>query len=104
MTGQAARVMQGSNQFSIHFQISIHAAMADFDYIGISVSQIFASGSTNGTTRCLDIFVQDDEALEGNQTFIVAMATSDSNVVLDTDVTLITIIDNDGNTSSMCML
>ena len=79
------------------YQISIHAAMAGFDYINISVSQIFASGSANGTTMCVDIFVQDDEALEGNQTFTVAVATSDSNVVLDTDVTLITIMDDDGN-------
>ena len=70
--------------------------MAGLDFIGISACQIFASGSANGTTMCVDIFVQDDEALEGNQTFTVAIATSDSNVVLDTDVTVISIMDNDG--------
>ena len=42
----------------------------------ISVKQIFASGSAIGTTRCVDIFVQDEE---GNQT--VAIATSDSNIM-----------------------
>ena len=47
----------------------------------ISVKQIFASGSAIGTTRFVDIFVQDDKALEGNQTFTVAIATSDSNMM-----------------------
>ena len=110
--GQAAgwvrqRDRSGSNGHAgntYYYQNSIHAAMAGFDYTSISVSQIFASGSANGTTRCVDIFVQDDEALEGNQTFTLAIATSDSNVVLGTDVTVISIMDDDGNTSSMCIL
>lgn len=74
----------------------VYAAMAGFDYTSISIGQVFASGSANGTMRCVNICVQDDEALEGNQTFAVVLSTSDSNVVLGTDVTVVSIIDNDG--------
>ena len=95
--GHAGNTGLATNIATYHYQNCIHAAMAGFDYTSISVNQIFASGSANGTTKCVDIFVRDDETLEGNQTFTVAIATSDSNVMLGTDVTVISIVDNDGN-------
>ncbi len=71
-------------------------AISDFDYINISSTQIFISGSTGNDVRCLDITIVEDSALEGNQTFAVTLSSSDPDVMLENDITTITIIDNDG--------
>ncbi len=57
---------------------------------------IFTSGSTDNDVRCVDYGIMDDSALEGNQTFTVALTTSDSDVMLGIDISTVTIIDNDG--------
>ncbi len=71
-------------------------AMTSFDYVKIFSNEIFTSGSTDNATRCVDIFILDDEALEGNQAFNVTLTTLDLDVMLGTDMTTITITDNDG--------
>ena len=70
--------------------------MAGLDYVNVSSEYIFTSGSTSNATRCADISIVDDEALEGNQTFTVSLTTSDPNVVPGTNTTTIEIVDNDG--------
>lgn len=55
---------------------------------------VFSTGNT--TSQCIEIYIVDDEALEGNQTFIVFLNSSDSGVLLDNSVTTVTILDNDG--------
>ena len=54
------------------------------------------SGSTDNATRCVDITIIDDDALEGNQTFTVTLTTSDLSVVILSDETTVLIMDNDG--------
>ena len=71
------------------------SAVEDSDYTSISSDIVFLSGSTDGTSQCVHITIIDDIALEGNQTFTVTLMTSDPDVRLGNDVTVITIEDND---------
>ena len=68
------------------------------DYIRPTSSHhMFASGSSDGTTECVNIMIVDDDALEGNQTFTVSLRTADTNdeVMVVANLTRITIIDDD---------
>ena len=71
------------------------AAISISDYTSLSSVELFVAGSTDTATRCVNITILDDTALEGDQTFILALFTSDPNVLLGNDMTLITIEDND---------
>jgi hypothetical protein len=74
------------------------SAMAGTDFMATtSTSLDFAVGSMPGDTNCINVSVTEDSAQEGDETFSVALmlTTSDPNVVLGTDMTTITIIDND---------
>ena len=57
---------------------------------------MFTSGSTDRTTRCVDITIIDDGAFEGDQTFTVALSTADLDVMLRNSMIAITITDNYG--------
>ena len=70
-------------------------AMAGTDFILATSYEIFTSGSTDNATRCVDIAIIDDDALEGNQTFIVVLNTSDPDVIFLNNETAITIRDDD---------
>jgi hypothetical protein len=70
--------------------------VADDDYTSISEVMAFSVGSQDGDTRCMDIPIVDDGALEGNETFTLTLTTSDPDVMLGNDVTTITIIDDEG--------
>ena len=72
------------------------AALGGRDYRTISSHAIITSGSMDNDTTCANISIMDDNALEGNQTFIVALSTSDPHVILENNRTTITIVDNDG--------
>ena len=72
-------------------------ALAGFDYLSVFSVGTFNSGSKNGATRCVDISIIDDSALELQQAFEVILTTEDSQVILGSVVaTTITIMDNDG--------
>lgn len=71
-------------------------ATVDFDYTSVSSDVVFMSGSTDGDTRCVDITIEDDEALEINETFTLALTSSDPNVMFGQDMTTVIIVDNDG--------
>lgn len=62
---------------------------------GSYLNQTFTSGSINGATRCANISILDDNALEVNENFTLTLSTEDSNIKIGTSVTTITIIDND---------
>ena len=70
-------------------------ALDGSDYNSVSSTEIFTSGSTDGATRCVNITIIDDGALEGNQTFTVVETTRDVDVVIGTNITTIKIVDND---------
>ena len=69
------------------------AAMDGFDY---EFPQTFASGSMNGDKKCIRITLLDDSIAEEVETFALTWTTLDSRVVLDKNLTIITIFDNDG--------
>ena len=71
-------------------------ATIDSDYTSVSSDEVFTTGSTDNDTRCVNITIEDDEALERDETFTVTLTTSDPNVMLGQDMTTITIVDNDG--------
>ena len=50
----------------------------------------------DNATKCVNISIVDDNALEGNQTFMVTLTTSDPDVMLGNNMTAINIVDNDG--------
>ena len=72
-------------------------AIKEFDYLLDLSDLIFPSGSMKDSSRCVSINITDDAALEGNQTFTVTLTTSDPDVLLGNDMTVITIEDNDGS-------
>ena len=76
--------------------VNLSSAVEHSDYTSISSDIVFLSGSTNSTPECVNINITDDAALEGNQTFTVTLTTSDPDVLLGNDMTVITIEDNDG--------
>jgi hypothetical protein len=80
------------------------SAVADTDFINTtSTSLDFAVASMPGDTHCINVTINEDSALEGDETFNVALmlTTSDPNVVLGTDMTAITIIDNDSECENL---
>ena len=71
--------------------------MEGYDYAFSSSDITFPSGSMDNTPACANITILDDAALEENQTFTVTLTTSDPDVLLGNDETVITIEDNDGS-------
>ena len=71
------------------------SAIAFSDHISHSSVETFVAGSTDNATRCVNVTILDDAALEGDHTFTVTLSTSDPDVVLGNNVTVITIEDND---------
>ncbi len=74
---------------------SFFKALFGSDYVSGPSDVIFYSGSNN-STACVNITILDDNALELEQTFTVTLTTSDPDVLLGSDVTTVTITDNDG--------
>ena len=70
-------------------------ARVDSDYERVHSEQAFVSGSSDGATSCVDIAIINDLALEGDQTFILSMTTSDPQVMIGAGDTNVTITDND---------
>ena len=75
-------------------------AMENSDFTFLSTDLIFLRGSTDSTSKCVNITITDDTALEGNQAFTVTLTTSDPDVVLRNSMTTITIEDNDSEFTS----
>ena len=80
----------------LHIMFVRTTATGGSDYTSVSSNEVFPSGSTDTDTRCVNITLEDDEALERDETFTVTLTTSDPNVMLGQDVTTVTVVDNDG--------
>ena len=65
----------------------------------------FPVGSTNGMMQCLNITIEEDAVLEGDETFTVTLAlvTTGLNVAIDNAMANITITDNEGCCPSFVM-
>ena len=57
---------------------------------------IFPISNGNGAMQCLSITVIEDTALEGEETFLVTLTTSNPVVMLGNTEAVVTIEDNDG--------
>ena len=55
---------------------------------------VFSAGTSNGAMQCIDMAIVDSPTVEDDETFTVTLSTSD--VLLRNDVTVITIMDTDG--------
>ena len=75
-------------------------ALYGIDYLSTSSYEIFPLESPNGTERCLNILIMDDDILENNESFTVTFTNPDSEITLGRTTTVITIIDDDSNARS----
>ena len=71
-------------------------AKGNFDYTSVHFNKTFVSGSMNNDIKCMDISIINDGALERDQHFALILSTSDADVLIARNTTVITIIDNDG--------
>ena len=74
------------------------------DYVGISSTGVFLSGSTRKDVICINISIIDDQIYDDEQTFILLLTTEDSQVILGPPSALITIIDQDDGTNFRVVL
>ena len=70
--------------------------MLGSDYHSNDSLRVFNSGSSDDTNVCISITIEDDQALEEDESFTVSLMTSDSSVVLEKNTTFVIIRDNDG--------
>lgn len=71
-------------------------AISGHDYISIYSIETFSTGSNNDATRCVFVNILDDLSLEGSQSFHLVLTTANSSAIIQRNVTVITVIDNDG--------
>ena len=72
------------------------------DYSLMPENIIFSPGMTG--PQCQSISITDDSILEIDEVFVVALSTTDQDVILNPSNTSVTILDNDGNVNSKVSL
>ncbi len=65
---------------------------APSDYLQLNITLTVPSGSNE---TCANISIVSDDQLEGNETFVVLLTSSDSNIEFGNIITMVTISDND---------
>ena len=65
------------------------------DYSLIPENIIFSPGMTG--PQCQSVSITDDSILENNEVFMVALSTTDRDIVLSPSTTSVTIVNDDGN-------
>ena len=71
------------------------AAVMGLDYTTTSSDVLFNSGSRTNDTRCINVAILEDSALELDEVFDVTLTTLDPSVILTSRVTTIAIRDNE---------
>lgn len=67
------------------------------DYENVNISKTIPMNSTNGINQCLNVTLIDDGLVEGNETFMVILTPEAGvDVTLGNNVTIVTIVDNEG--------
>ena len=56
---------------------------------------VFTAGSQAGDTQCVEIVINDDRCVEGDEYFSVNLTTSDEDVKFHVDYAAIRILDDD---------
>ena len=81
----------------ILYSLSINAdsAVAGSDYEMTTMNLTFPISSMDTDTECLNITIMEDTLVEGEETFTVTLTTG-LGVTTGTDVTTVTIMDNEG--------
>ena len=77
--------------------ILVPAARDDQDYIGVSMNFVFIAGSSNGSMKCTNVIIIDDNVVETNEIFTITLdkPIASSFVALGNNVTGVTITDTD---------
>ena len=83
-------------RFFQHMQLSSVSALNGTDYSSASMDITFPEGSMDGDTRCINVSITDDMALEGDETFTVTLTVSSGDIIKENNMTTIIIIDNEG--------
>ena len=78
------------------YTVNFFAATSGSDYVSVTMDVVFPAGSSNGAMQCIDVSITDDSAVEGDETFTVALTTSSAIVTLGNALTTITITNTDG--------
>ena len=66
---------------------------APFDYTSVDADVVIPAGETE---ICVSINITDDNALEGDQDYLLVVSSTDPGVILGNFVTSVIITDNDG--------
>ena len=74
----------------------LDTARAGADYVANSATLDFATSSTNNSQHCTAVTVSDDSVFEGDETFDVILTTETPRVMLENDMSVVTITDNEG--------
>ena len=94
--GTAVIAMAPTPSFPTSAKNTIYLGHAGSDYTAVSSAETFGLGSVDGTQRCVDIDILEDDLEEGNERFRVVLYSADSAAILRRILTVVTIIDNDG--------
>ena len=92
------QVQKKEIKISLKYHDCFSEAMAGSDYTSVASTEVltFSSASADSATRCVEILIIDDSALERDQTFTVILETSFPGVLLGNTETTLNIADNDG--------
>ena len=88
--------VSNSDKFWLMFIEHYVIGVSGIDYVLVTSSVSFVTGSHNGSTGCSNITIIDDYALNKNRTFTVTLFTIDRRIMLANIVTVVTIVDDDG--------
>ena len=80
---------------SYKLRCSYNCIPHSLDYSLVPENTTFSPGMTG--PQCQSISITDDSILENDEVFVVALTTTDQNVILNPNTTSVTILDNDGN-------
>lgn len=87
----------------------LFTAVASFDYESVDVALEFSAGSADGDMRCINVIINEDLRVEGNETFAIELflLTDGSRLLVNNTETTVTILDEDGKVwlqrNSMCV-
>jgi hypothetical protein len=78
--------------------------MAGLDYTSITSHEVFLSGSSDGSNECVNITLLPEDPMDRDETFTLTLTTTDPGVTLGTNVTIITIDNNESKYYSTIVL
>ena len=66
--------------------MNIGTAIAGSDYVAVSETLVFPTGSVDGNSECINITITNDEIFEAEETFTVTLTVITADVLLGIDM------------------